>query len=112
MTSSEKQFTQRWDGNVSEVSVPTITLTDLLSQQRVSRIDLLSMDIELHEPKALSGFDIRRFRPRLVCIEAHSEVRQSILDYFALHGYVVVGKYLQADSANLYFRPLEAAAGR
>ena len=84
VTSSEKQFTQRWGGNVSEVSVPTITLTDLLSQQRVARIDLLSMDIELHEPKALAGFDIVRFRPRLACIEAHPEVRQSILDYFAV----------------------------
>jgi hypothetical protein len=64
------------------------------------------MDIELHEPEALRGFDIQRFRPQLVCIEAHPEVRQEILDYFARNGYVVVGKYLRADIWNLYFTPL------
>jgi hypothetical protein len=42
----------------------------------------------------------------LVCIEAHPEVRQEILDYFARNGYVVVGKYLRADIWNLYFTPL------
>ena len=54
----------------------------------------MSIDIELWEPKALAGFDIDRFKPKLVCIEAHQQVRQQILDYFAHHRYVVVGKYL------------------
>jgi hypothetical protein len=67
------------------------------------------MDIELAEPKALRGFDIDRFKPELVCIEAHEEVRQQILDYFARHGYVVVGRYLRADTQNLYFTPLRDA---
>jgi hypothetical protein len=64
------------------------------------------MDIELWEPKALAGFDIERFRPALVCVEAHPEVRQSLLDYFATHHYTVVGKYLRADDSNLYFAPI------
>ena len=66
----------------------------------------MSMDIELAEPKALAGFEIERFRPSLVCIEAHAKVRQQILDYFARHHYVVVGRYLRADPQNLYFEPL------
>jgi hypothetical protein len=48
---------------------------------------------------------VERFRPALVCIEAHPEVRQQILDYFAAHRYVVVGKYLRIDEANIYFTP-------
>ena len=63
------------------------------------------MDIELAEPKALAGFDLRRFSPRLVCIEAHREVRQFLLNYFHDRGYVVIGKYLAADPMNLYFTP-------
>ena len=70
------------------------------------------MDIELSEPKALAGFDIGRFRPGLVCIEAHDEVRQQILDYFARSGYVIVGKYLAADENNLYFMPLPVTEPR
>jgi hypothetical protein len=64
------------------------------------------MDIELAEPAALRGFSIERFRPALVCVEAHPEVRQQILDYFAAHNYTVVGKYLRADLDNLWFAPL------
>jgi hypothetical protein len=86
--------------------VPTTTLNAVLDQAGLTRVDFLSMDIELAEPKALAGFDIDRFQPGLVCIEAHLEVRQQILDYFATHRYSLVGKYLRADPHNLYFRPL------
>jgi FkbM family methyltransferase len=109
VASSNEAFVRQF-GNPSEVrEVPTITLTDLLDAEGVTRIDLLTMDIELHEPQALKGFDIRRFRPALVCIEALTPVRQQILDYFARHGYVVVGKYVWVDLENLYFAPLATA---
>ena len=49
--------------------------------------------------------DVERFRPSLVCIEALLPVRQQILDYFAEHGYGVVGKYVWVDLENLYFAP-------
>jgi FkbM family methyltransferase len=106
MSSSTKSFTQRMGPDTREITVPTITLDDLLPKHGLEKIDFLSMDIELHEPQALAGFDVKRFRPELVCIEAHGEVRQQILDYFARNGYVLVGKYLAADEHNLYFTPL------
>jgi len=87
------------------LEVPTITLTDLLTAHRIERFDLLSLDIELAEPKALAAFDIERFRPALICVEAHPEVRQQLLDYFHQHGYVVASKYLRMDEKNLYFMP-------
>jgi len=51
--------------------VPTITLTKLLDDNGITKVDLLSMDIELAEPLALAGFDIDRFKPRLACVEVH-----------------------------------------
>ena len=107
VSSADKAFTERTGANPREIVVPTITLNDLLAANAVEGIDFLSMDIELSEPKALAGFDVRRYRPQLVCIEAHPEVRQQILDYFAQNGYVIVGKYLPADEHNLYFMPLK-----
>jgi len=82
-----------------------LTLDDLLAQHHIERLDFASIDIELAEPKALAGFSIDRYRPALVCIEAHKEVRQQILDFFQRHDYVVLGKYLRLDTANLYFAP-------
>ena len=106
VTSSTKEFTAREGGGTpTEIEAPTITLNDLLAMEKVDRIDFMSMDIELAEPKALSGFDIRRFSPALVCIEAHSEVRQWLLNYFHDRGYVAIGSYLGIDPLNLYFTP-------
>jgi FkbM family methyltransferase len=106
IASGNRGFTEQFGEKAKEVEVPTITLNDLLDSEGVKKIDFLSIDIELWEPKALAGFDVQRFRPDLVCIEAHPEVRQQILDYFAHHHYTVVGKYLRADVNNLYFTSL------
>ena len=105
VSSADKSFNERWGDDVTAIDVPTITLNDLLDHEGVERVDFLTMDIELWEPKALAGFDITRFQPALVCIEGHPEVRQQILDYFFDHGYVLDGRYLRADIWNLYFRP-------
>jgi len=109
VTSADKDFTARYGKDAKEVTAATITLNDLLESEHVASLDFMTMDIELWEPKALAGFDIERFKPQLVCVEAHPEVRQQILEYFARHHYVVVGKYLRADTQNLYFTPMPAA---
>ncbi len=91
VSSSDPNFTGSFGKADRVETVPTITMNDLLDKERVTAIDFLNVDIELHEPMALKGFDVRRYKPALVCIEALLPVRQQILDYFARHGYVVVG---------------------
>ncbi len=88
------------------IEVQAITLDALLSQNGVEHIDFLSMDIEGAEPKALAGFDIQKYKPRLVCIESSPEVREAILQYFTSHGYERIDAYLPYDAVNWYFRPM------
>jgi len=114
VASADRQFAERHGTEVKDriseshpVTVPTIRLTDLLDLAGAPHVDLLSIDVELAEPKVLAGFDIDRFQPSLVCIEAHRLLRQTILNYFAAHRYVALGRYLRADLQNLYFAPLE-----
>jgi FkbM family methyltransferase len=110
VSSSNESFTRAF-GVPDEVrTVPTVALNDLLEREHVTKIDFLSMDIELHEPQALSGFDIRRYKPSLVCIEGLLPNRQKLLDYFTRNGYVLVGKYLWVDRENMYFMPLQMSA--
>lgn len=92
VASADRAFAEDLGGTSAEVQARTTTLDDLLAHLAVDRIDFLTMDIELSEPAALRGFSIGRYRPALVCIEAHPEVRQEILDYFTRNGYVVVGE--------------------
>jgi FkbM family methyltransferase len=108
VSSSNAEFVKGF-GTPDEVrDVPTITLNDVLKAEHITHPDFVSMDIELHEPQALKGFDIDRFKPSLVCVEGLSPVRQQILDYFAEHRYVLVGKYVWVDLMNFYFAPLES----
>jgi FkbM family methyltransferase len=87
------------------IDVPTITMNDLLDEAGVEKIDFLNMDIEGGEPDALKGFDIERFRPELVCIEAGKAVRDFLIEYFDSHGYERIDEYLEYDKVNWYYRP-------
>jgi FkbM family methyltransferase len=86
-----------------QIRVPTITLDALLEQNGVSKIDLLSMDIEGGEPLALAGFDIERFRPELAVVEVHGATRDPVVAYFRAHGYDRMEKYSEFDPVNYYF---------
>lgn len=108
LSSGDAKFTQTFGGIAGTREVPTVTITQLLDEIGVHQLDFVSMDIELFEPKALAGFDIERFRPALLVVEDHPEVRQPILDYFQSHHYVAVGRYLRADEHNLWFAPVGA----
>jgi len=110
VSSTNKQFTEQWGPIARTLAAPKRTLDSLLRQHHIERVNFVSMDIELSEPAALQGFDIERYRPELVGVEAHPPVRDAILEYFAHHRYVLIGDYLSADPLNYWFRPLPIAA--
>lgn len=86
-------------------NVPTITIDDLLDRERVTRIDFLSIDINGAEPVALAGFDIQRFRPKLVHVEASLHRREELLAYFEAHDYERIEAFDAYDFVNWYFEP-------
>ena len=48
------------------------TLDDILEQAEAPMpIDFVSIDVEGHEVEVLSGFDLARWRPRLILVEDH-----------------------------------------
>lgn len=86
--------------------VPTITLDELLVQSGITAIDFLSLDIERGEPEALSGFDVRRYRPALVCIEVgFDDTREWAKRWFRHNGYVRLRQYVEFDDLNWWFTP-------
>jgi hypothetical protein len=63
------------------------------------------MDIERGEPAALAGFDLRKYRPELVCIELQNEAAPAIRAYFERNGYEELTGYAVLDGINAYFAP-------
>jgi FkbM family methyltransferase len=94
---------KRLDFQPKEIEVPTITISDLLDQEGVKKIDFLSMDINGAEPIALAGFDIERFAPDLVHVEVNDA--DELMAYFEQHGYVRIDEYLKYETSNWYFTP-------
>ncbi|MGQ0523672.1 MAG: FkbM family methyltransferase, partial [Betaproteobacteria bacterium] len=63
----------RKDGKVPDesISVPVLTLNDLLDQHLGGRnIHLLSIDVEGMEKEVLSGIDLRKYRPWVMVLES------------------------------------------
>lgn len=92
------------DRYIETVQVPSVTLNQVLQAHGVKKVDFVSLDIEGHEPEALQGFDIDRYRPDLLCVEIQPYTREWIHRYFAAHGYTVIEPYRHVDPVNLYFR--------
>lgn len=56
------------------IAVPVRTLDRVLAEGGAQPgFDFLSIDVEGHELEVLSGFDARRWRPRLILLEDHVE---------------------------------------
>jgi FkbM family methyltransferase len=51
--------------------VPARTLSSLLEEAGVERIDLLSLDVEGYEEQALRGLDLSRHAPEWILVEMH-----------------------------------------
>ena len=78
-----------------EVVCPARTLSSILDQHRIERLDLLSLDVEGYELNALKGLDLARHRPRLMLIEAR--YRDEIDGYLGEHDYQPIAELSHHD---------------
>jgi FkbM family methyltransferase len=75
-----------------EETVTTIAIDDFVASRGLSRVDLIKMDIEGAELRALRGADqtLRRFRPKLAISAYHKpEDLYELPQYLVEHGYEI-----------------------
>jgi FkbM family methyltransferase len=86
-----------------KIVVPARTLDSILEEVHPVRVDYVSIDVEGAEVEVLRGFDIGRWRPRVVMIEVNTRTRAAALrELFTSHGYV----YLSSIGINDVYVPL------
>ncbi|WP_132952709.1 FkbM family methyltransferase [Rhodovulum bhavnagarense] len=74
-------------------SVPTASLDMLFRLSGISRVDLLSLDVEGYEAQALAGLDFDRVAPRWILVEANDPqeienvlaARYELVDHLSHH---------------------------
>jgi len=87
------------------IDVPVRTLDDILTEAKAQTpIDFLSIDVEGHEVEVLRGFDIGRWRPRLIMLEDH-------VANLHKHRYLTAAGYrlIRRTGVNSWYVPAEAA---
>jgi FkbM family methyltransferase len=78
-----------------EIACPARTLSSILDQHRIERVDLFSLDVEGYELNVLKGLDLSRHRPRLMLVEAR--YRDEIDDYLRARDYLPVAELSHHD---------------
>ena len=72
----------------TRIKVPARTLDSMLEEAKFPRVDFMTIDVEGHEFPVLQGFDIEKWKPKVVVLERiKSEPDAEIARYMALHGY-------------------------
>ncbi|RJP36817.1 MAG: FkbM family methyltransferase [Phycisphaerales bacterium] len=121
---------KREGATLVEVEVPVVTLDEILAQERKRppgtpsawqpgrgwRIDLVSIDVEGGELDVLAGFNLDRFKPRVLVLENDRDSGRAIEPYLAARGYrkfhrqVINDFYARDDAstADLTLRGLKA----
>lgn len=86
-TFQTKRVAGKPDTFLRTVEVPVLPLRDVLAEHipADTRIDFMSIDVELYELQAVRGMDFDRFRPGCIVIEAISKIAGIATDAVTLH---------------------------
>jgi FkbM family methyltransferase len=89
LTPEHAELIHRVGGTIKETTVRTATLDSLLEEARFTELEFVTIDVEGHELSVLEGFDLEKYRPRIVIIEDNSiDGNASVARHMADHGYV------------------------
>ena len=71
------------------VEIETITLDTFIKENKISKIDLMKIDVELHEPEVFEGFkeNLEKFKPTLVIEIVRDYIASSIEEKLSGLGY-------------------------
>lgn len=65
---------------VNEVKIKTLRLDQFIEQNNISKVDIMKIDVETHEPEVLEGMGVylRRFRPTLLIEILNDDIASQI----------------------------------
>ena len=66
------------------------TLTSILDECKVDRIDFFSLDVEGYELNVLKGLDMKKYRPFFILIEIYEKDKEEIMNYMTDNEYDLI----------------------
>jgi FkbM family methyltransferase len=89
---------KRWS-NKELVKVPAKSLSSILDEHEIEKVDFLSLDVEGYEISALKGVDFEKHRPSFICVEVWENypTSEEVLAFLPENGYKLVEKLSKQD---------------
>ncbi len=90
--SSKKLKDAYWyKGKVTEYEVPVIKLSDYIKKNDIKQIDLLKLDIEMHEVEALEGLGeyLEAFKPVMIIEVLNTQMTEKMNSFFNLEDFKI-----------------------
>jgi FkbM family methyltransferase len=84
LNSLDKDFADKWSATLNQPytieKIAIRTLNDIIEELIPNQqIDVLNIDIEGHEEKALAGFDLEKYRPTIILCEIHGHDMEEVI---------------------------------
>lgn len=82
---------KQYKGSNWEYEVKTISLSDYIEQNNIEKIDLIKLDIELHEAEAIEGLGtfLDKFKPVILVEVLNEKIASRLNDLFDLDNYLI-----------------------
>ncbi len=92
LSAEKMKFWNGYSGDIIEYPVKTIRLSDYIIEKRLDKVDLIKIDIEMHEPEAFEGMgdSLIELKPIVVFEILNDKVAERLkefidLDHFSLY---------------------------
>jgi len=104
-TTFKKSF-KAFTGYDKQIPTKVRTINSLLEENKVKKVDYVTIDIEGTELDAMRGFDLKKYCPDLLIIEAITPGRKTaMISYMQENGYV----YVKPSGSNYIFCKTQSA---
>lgn len=77
---------------IEEIKIDVYTLNYLLEERNIDKVDILSIDTEGWEIEVMRGFDLKKYKPKVVVLENFSN-DQSYDEYMTKFNYFLIGRF-------------------
>tara|TARA_B100001248_G_C27378060_1_gene455413 strand:- start:134 stop:835 length:702 start_codon:yes stop_codon:yes gene_type:complete len=90
---------------IYDIDVPVKTLNKIIEDNKITKIDLLILDIEGYEFEALNGLDLDRHKPEYILIEVRkiSKIYEYLKNFYFIYSTLSVNK----DYSDILFKRID-----
>ena len=85
------KYWEGYSGDILEYNVSCMKIDDFIVENNITEIDLMKIDVEMHEPEVIEGFKLHleKFKPIIIIEVLEAAVAEKLNSLFDLNEYLI-----------------------